>query len=78
MRRKRFPHDNRLDWRDPNMPALRYGKVNDIEGLHEIEPDVITKYYEAKLEQLGWQMPDWSVDETYDLVSRHNRKGRDK
>lgn len=61
----RLPPDNRLNWRDKNMPVLRYGKVNGIEGTHEVSPNAITNYYKAKLEQIGWQMPSWDQDESY-------------
>lgn len=71
---KRLPPDNRLDWRDQNMPVLRYGKVNDVIGTHEVSAVDITNYYKAKLEQLGWQMPDWREDETYNLRGRSCRK----
>ena len=68
--KRRLPPDKRLDWRDPNMPVYRYGKVNGVEGMHEISSNDITEYYAAKLEQLGWQMPDWSSDPTYDLKGK--------
>ncbi len=71
---RRLPPDNRLDWRDVNMPVLRYGKVNGVIGTHEVSAINITNYYKAKLEQLGWQMPDWHEDETYDLRVRSRRK----
>ncbi len=66
--------NNRLNWRDPNMPVLRYGKVNGVIGTHEVSVSDITNYYKAKLEQVGWQMPDWCEDETYDLRSVRRRR----
>ncbi len=73
-RRPKYKSPDGIDWRDPDMPVLRHGVVNGIDGVHRISPNDITNYYKAKLEQLGWQMPDWSSDPTYNL----NRKGRDK
>ena len=64
-RRKKLPPDKRLNWRDPNMPVLRYGKVNGVIDTHEIKPEDIRAYYKAKLEQIGWQMPSWDQDESY-------------
>ena len=73
-RRHKYQSPDRLDWRDSDMPVLRYGKVNGIEGVHEISANNITEYYRTKLEQLGWQMPDWDEDETYDLRSKRSRR----
>ena len=74
MRKKRYQSPDGIDWRDPNMPVLRLGVVNGVKGWHEISSNDITNYYKAKLDQLGWQMSDWSSDPTYNL----NRKRRDK
>ena len=72
--KRRLPPDKRLDWRDPNMPVYRYGKVNGVEGMHEISSNDITEYYAAKLKQSGWQMyPSWREDETYDLARRRKK-----
>ena len=65
--KRRLPPDKRLDWRDPNMPVLRYGKFGDFIGTKEVSPDDITRYYKAKLEQMGYQLPDWKDDPTYFL-----------
>lgn len=74
MPKRRLPLDTRLDWRDPNMPVLRYGVVEGVTGTHKVAPENITKYYKAKLEQLGWQMPDYKNDVSY----WWNRKGKGK
>lgn len=71
--RRKLPPDNRLDWRDPNMPVLRYGKVNGVEGTHAVSSEHITIYYHNKLLQLGWQMPDYKDDPSY-WWSKKNRK----
>lgn len=77
-RRPKYQSPDGIDWRDPDMPVLRYGKVAGVEGVHRISSNDITNYYKAKLEQHQEWIPSWREDETYDLASRHNRKRRDK
>lgn len=72
MRRKKLPPDDRLDWRDPNMPALRYGVVDGIEGMHEIKPEHITQYYHAKMHHPFNSAPNWKNDPTYNLKKNKN------
>ena len=67
---KRPKTDVRLDWRDPNMPVLRYGKFGNFVGTKEVAPQDIQRYYAAKLAQIGSQMPDWKDDPTYDLKKK--------
>lgn len=59
--------DTRLDWRDPDMPVLRYGKFGNFTGTKEVAPKDIQRYYVAKLQQIGHLMPDWKDDPTYNL-----------
>lgn len=70
MPKHRLPPDTRLDWRDPNMPVLRYGKFGNFIGTKEVSAKDITNYYKAKLEQIGHKMPSWQEDETYDLKGK--------
>jgi hypothetical protein len=74
MPKRRLPPDTRLDWRDKNMPVLRYGNFNGVLDTKEVSAKDITNYYKAKLEQLGWQMPDYDKDPSY----WWNRKGKGK
>lgn len=74
MKRKRISKRTDIpDWHDPNMPVLRYGKVNNIIGYHYIKPEDIRIYYHNKLLQVGWQMPSWDVDPTYNLKARKHK-----
>ena len=74
MKRKRISKRTDIpNWHDPNMPVLRYGKVNGVVGYHYIKPEDIANYYKIKLEQVGWQMPSWDVDPTYNLKAKKHK-----
>lgn len=73
--RKKLSPDTRLNWRDPNMPVLRYGKVNGVDGTYEIPSDEIRKYYAAKINSPFYRPPSWYEDETYDLSYKKSKKG---
>jgi hypothetical protein len=46
------------------------GKFNGKFGTKEVAPKDIQNYYVAKLQQIGYQMPDWKDDPTYFLNRR--------
>ena len=79
-RRKRYQSPDGLDWRDPDMPVYaraidpRTNKVT----ITLFHADTIRDYYQHKINDPFYTAPTWREDETYDLASRHNRKGRDK
>lgn len=67
MRNHKLPPDNRLDWRDPNMPCLRTGMVDNVVGLHSIDPDSIKNYYARKMTQYDFDVgpPSYKDDPSY-------------
>jgi len=67
---KRLSLDNRLNWRDPNMPVLR---LNNKHQMIEVDPDWIRQYYDQKINSPGYGAPSWRNDPTYDIAV-HNKK----
>lgn len=58
MNRRHLPPDNRLDWRDPEMPVLgKFGRPIDHNKLHQLA--------QVRVEQAN--DPDWRNDPTYNL-----------
>ena len=74
VKRRKLPPDTRLDWRDPDMPVLRYGNFNGEFGTKEVAPQYIQNYYRAKLDQIGWKMPDYKDDPSYWWSRKNNLK----
>ena len=71
---KRYqPYKPFKDWRDENMPVSFCGKVNGVDGVHEIESKHIQEYFKVKLESPFYTAPTWREDETYDLRSKRKR-----
>ncbi len=66
MRRKQLA-DHRLNWRDEHMPVLRMVRFGNDDNwqLGEIAPEVVQKYYAAKLEVD--RSPEWRDDSTYNM-----------
>jgi hypothetical protein len=66
--RKRLPPDNRLDWRDPNMPCLRIAKPeNDPNapwGVYPFPPDTIHEYHKRAMVSPRIE-PTWKYDPSY-------------
>lgn len=63
MKRKLKP-DNKLDWRDPDMPVLRYGKFQNEDGsvfvgTKTVEPKHIQQYYIIKLNDARYDPPTY-------------------
>lgn len=73
MKRRKLPPDNRLDWRDPDMPVLRMVRYSDNEPfrLGEVSSKAITRYYENKM-MFDADGPEWNRDPTYDLKKYKN------
>lgn len=69
-RRKCQPHDNRPDWRDPNMPVLMMAEVDGKVMLYPIKPDHVTQYYAAKMNNPYSSEPEYKNDPTYDLKKK--------
>lgn len=67
MKRQRLPPDNRLNWRDPDMPVLR---LNERRQMIEVSADWIKQYYEQKINSPYYAAPHYSMDETYDLKKK--------
>ena len=69
MRRKKLPPDTRLDWRDSNMPVLRYGKRSEYDKPHMmvVSPNDIQKYYQHKMNTYygSFGPPDYKNDPSY-------------
>lgn len=76
IRCKRYQSPDGLDWRDPNMPVLRYGSFDGkpYKENRYVAPNHIQQYYIQKLEQVGWQMPDWKESLKEDNRYRRNKK----
>lgn len=68
MRKKRLPTDERLDWRNPNMPVLRIAKPdNDPNaewGIYEFPADMIHNYHIRNM-YTPRQEPMWRDDLSY-------------
>jgi hypothetical protein len=65
MKRRKLPPDIRKDWRDPNMPVTFAGKVNGINGYHEIDHRYINQYFVAKMNSVFYNPPLWHSDPSY-------------
>ncbi len=75
MRRiKKYTAPDGLDWRDPNMPVLRYGNVNGVIGQHLIKSNIINEYYHYKMLDGNYNPPNWRNDPSY----WWNRNGKRK
>ena len=64
--RRRLPPDNRLDWRDPNMPALE---------RRFRSPEEITRLAKTRLEasfgpRASRYFPDYKNDPSYDWAKK--------
>lgn len=77
MRKPKLPPDNRLDWRNPNMPLLIRGNIGGKVGLHSVEPQKVTAYYAAKMNMMNSDPmrspPDYKHDPSY-WWNKRNRK----
>lgn len=65
MRRKRLPPDDRLDWRDPEMPVIRKVTIQGREEVREIPPKYIEQYYKNKIFGAYYDAPNWRDDPSY-------------
>ena len=67
MSRKPKP-DNRLNWRDKNMPVIRFArKANEPNSpmvLQEVEPKLVQDYHKWAVQQPNVN-PHWSDDPSY-------------
>lgn len=72
MARRKFPPDTRLNWRDPNMPVLRY--INPQFGYQQIKSEHISQFHKEVVAGLE-QHPelDWKNDPTYFLKIKVDR-----
>lgn len=69
-RQRKLAPDNRLNWRDLNMPVLRYGKFQNADGsiflgTKTVEPIHIQQYYIIKLNSASYDPPQWRDDPSY-------------
>lgn len=66
---RRPPPDNRLDWRDPEMPVWRNYKMRDGSTKGWVDPDYERRFREHRMEvsQVMQDVPDWRSDPTYNL-----------
>jgi hypothetical protein len=67
MKIRRLPIDNRLNWRDPNMPVLR---LNNSRKMIEVDPNWIKRYYEEKISSPFYGAPSWRDDPTYNMKKK--------
>lgn len=67
MKRQKPKSDNRLNWRDLNMPVIRKGyragRVVDM----EVAPEFVQQYYINKLNNPEYIAPQYKNDPTYEL-----------
>ena len=64
MKRKLSP-DNRLDWRDPNMPVLRFELRGRTTIAHFVNSKAAHEYYKFKMSDWRNQAPEWRNDPSY-------------
>lgn len=62
---KRLPPDNRLDWRDPDMPVYRNYRMRDGSIQVYVEPDYEHRYREFMMQDAAQK--SWRNDPTYNL-----------
>lgn len=65
---KRIKKDNRLDWRDKNMPVLAMAKKANSDGpmtLQEVKPELVQQFYAWSITQPNDMKPHWSDDPSY-------------
>lgn len=68
-RRRPLPPDDRLDWRDPNMPVI---------GKSGREIDHRKMELKAQMSMAAANEPTWRDDPTYNLRRNHVRSIRPK
>lgn len=76
VKRRNYKSPDGLDWRDENMPVVRYGIVDGVEGSHLIKPEHIQQYYIIKMNSVQYDPPTWKNDPSYFWSQKHNRKPR--
>lgn len=64
-RQRKLPQDNRLDWRDPNMPVIRKVFINNEPAVVEIPPKKIEEYYHNKIFGFEYDAPTYNNDPSY-------------
>ena len=64
-RKRRYTASDGKDWRDPNMQVSFSGKVDGVNGIHEIPKEHIQQYYAAKLKNPFYNPPTWRNDPSY-------------
>lgn len=67
-RRRRDPPDNRLDWRDPDMPCLGYGFSGN-----PMSPDDVQRSAQGSM--LNFK-PPWHADPLYFAAERKRSRRR--
>lgn len=72
MRRRKLPSDDRLNWRDPDMPLLKLGYLNKELVLFEVSPEKVRMHYEDKMEH--HPAPSWKDDPSYSWAKKNNLK----
>ena len=70
---KKLPPDNRLDWRDPDMPVWRYAAPEGSENwsMQKVPSRVVQRYHAGKMDS-SFGPPDWRNDESY-FWNRRNK-----
>lgn len=63
MKRKRLPPDNRLNWRDPDMPVLRLGFKDKELTMFQVPSVDIHIYYYNKM--INHPAPSYVYDPSY-------------
>lgn len=72
---RRFNRQNRLDWRDPDMPVIRKVFIAGKEEIKEISSDAIKKYYSAKINSYMYRTEDdWKNDPTYHMKKKETKQ----
>lgn len=64
-------HDNRLDWRDPNMLVMRDYLMGDGSTKTIVDQDYERRYREMLMETSAH--PSYKLDPTYDLKKQRKR-----
>lgn len=72
---RRFNRQNRLDWRDPDMPVIRKVFIAGKEEIKEILSDAIKKYYSDKIDNdRYWAEGNWKSDPTYHMKKKETKQ----
>lgn len=79
MKRRRLEPDQRLDWRDPNMPVLalveyRHPHLPPKRVMEAVTPERMSQFARNSFAIIHPLFPNWRNDPTYDLAKRRRRR----